>query len=820
MNIYEFVDLTIAVTITAVLILAIKFAFRERLSPKMHKWIWIVLLAQILFFPAKELLPESNFALQTYIPSYEAQAMRGGLISALPGESEAAASDLGIAGGAGASGTVQNPQSEQSTPGQGPGVWTVLGMVWPGGALALLVLFTLRHLTFRRKYGTLPPCTDGALLALFAECKETVGVTRNIVLKTGADTAMLAGIFRPTIYLSDGYDREALRYVMIHELCHYKSRDIFLNILSVVVLCLFWFNPLVWLCFYVFRRDMEIYCDDRVVQITGDRRTYAATLLQAAVGTPFLLATSSLIAGEGETAQRIKRMAAWKKPQLWLSALVIIAAGAIAVALLLNGAPTTKTILYPVQYGGSHVTIDVPADWPAEKPTKHDGNWVFAGGKAGTETIPMSAEIHSAIATAQSARYGTLADTAELAEKTDIVNHIKEHLPGTVQELTVMEGYDWSGAVGKYFSGTTEKAGKRYNWAIGVGWEIYTIWAEEEEASQAELLEIMQTAKYLQRPEEGILTPGEGMLTSAGGYSGYVLDEIDGNIDRAAEKLLGDYLAAYESKSLPLELVTKGYEIHSLVPVEIAEDSPLAVIYPNAYVYKADYELKPKYENFYNYDAYNGSDFKVTESGGQRYREKYLLFAENVYLDKSDAPDTHAFYFVGFLSGAQGEYSSGISESKLKGPEEQLDLLGYQWADVWYDVEIRRNIGKLLQSDYLGDVGKTSKIIRALPLYHLMDTSEGMYRDQAEDRGAVLLTAAEPYGLILNYNIPAFDTYIHERSIADAGILSNTIGNLGQCTIRLHYEDERGRVVRDMAFELEPGFGVNLSKMKITETIK
>lgn len=98
-----------------------------------------------------------------------------------------------------------------------------------------------------------------------------------------------------------------------------------------------------------------------------------------------------------------------------------------------------------------------------------------------------------------------------------------------------------------------------------------------------------------------------------------------------------------------------------------------------------------------------------------------------------------------------------------------------------------------------------------------MDTSEGMYTKEEDNRGAVLLTAKEPFGLILNYNVPAFDSYLHERSIANVSILSNVIGNIQKCTIQHHYNTDSGKKTQIMNFELTPGSGLNLDKMKITE---
>ncbi|MDD2217875.1 MAG: M56 family metallopeptidase [Eubacteriales bacterium] len=780
MDIYEFTNFVIMTTIAAVGILTIKFVLKEKITPRAHVLIWLVLIFQIAFFPIKGLLPESDFALATYVPSYETQEEYREFTAS---EDIAATVEY----------EKQNAKTKELvTTSQMPIQWHKTPLLF---TLLLFALFLTRHILYMRAYYKLPLCNAGDILELFEECKRQVGVKSDIRLKTGADSPMLAGIIRPVIYISSGYSREELRYVIIHELCHYKNKDIWLNILSVTVLCLFWYNPVIWLCFYVFRRDMEIYCDERVIKITEEGKGYAATLLKAAVGTQFLLATSSLISGEKEVVRRINRMAALKKPKVWATATVACVAALFTLSLLLNGASAIKTVTYPTQQDIDNVIFDIPGKWIKGIEKTKEGQLIFDGGKAGTAYLPMSAEVHNAIGAAQSARYGTLKDTAQLAEKTDIVNDIKKSLPGQVEKIDAIDGYDWSGTVGKYFTAVTEKEGKRYNWAIGAGWAMYAVWAEEEQASQKDLLNILKTTRYLERPEDGL-------LTSFGGNIKYYLDEMNQKGNSSANKLLKNYLQANKDIKLPVDKAISGYKIHSLVPVKVKKDSPLAEIYPNAYIYKADYEVFPEYKELYSYDTYNGTDFSITKKGAQRYQEKYLLFTENVYLDKNDVEDIHQFYFVGFLSEEDIE-------------EKGLESVAYELTSIWYYHEIQGNILKYLENKYVGNAVKTSKIIRALPMNHLMDFSSGTYTK--EDKGIVLLTEEEPFGLILNYNVSSFDSYIQECSINNVSILSNAIGNMQRCIIQLHCDTESGKKTRIMDFELTPGGGLNMDKMKITE---
>lgn len=95
------------------------------------------------------------------------------------------------------------------------------------------------------------------------------------------------GIFRPVILLPSSYlansEEKEIRFILTHEFVHICRFDAVKKLFCVTALCLHWFNPLVWLMFFLFNRDMELACDEGVLRQLGVefKTDYAAALIRA-----------------------------------------------------------------------------------------------------------------------------------------------------------------------------------------------------------------------------------------------------------------------------------------------------------------------------------------------------------------------------------------------------------------------------------------------------------------------------------------------------------------------------------------------------------
>lgn len=164
----------------------------------------------------------------------------------------------------------------------------LLTILWLGGAAALLGKKAVLYRRFVRQLkAASTPVTDPALLALSEEIHRKMRLKKSIglVVSSGVSSPMLLGLLHPCVVLPQLHQRDHdLLYTLLHELTHYKRRDLAYRWLVQLVLCFHWFNPLVrWMDREV-SRLCELSCDEAVLRLldASERRAYGDTLLRAA----------------------------------------------------------------------------------------------------------------------------------------------------------------------------------------------------------------------------------------------------------------------------------------------------------------------------------------------------------------------------------------------------------------------------------------------------------------------------------------------------------------------------------------------------------
>lgn len=159
----------------------------------------------------------------------------------------------------------------------------------------------------------------------------------NIFLSDYIASPFVLGLFAPKIYLPSSLSEKEQEYIILHEQHHIRRLDHITKALSFLALSIHWFNPLVWLAFVLFGRDMEMSCDEAVIRKFGGgiRADYSASLLSLATGHR-IIAGTPLAFGEGNTTGRIRNLARWKKPILWTVPVSVCCCIILAVCLLTN----------------------------------------------------------------------------------------------------------------------------------------------------------------------------------------------------------------------------------------------------------------------------------------------------------------------------------------------------------------------------------------------------------------------------------------------------------------------------------------------------
>lgn len=178
-----------------------------------------------------------------------------------------------------------------------------------------------------------------SMILLKRQLRGAVGLGDNIYEAANLKTPCVIGALRPQIFIPAGLAATERRYIILHEQMHLRRRDPAIKICAYCILCLHWFNPFVWLGFLLMGADMEMSCDERVMDELGGKikNAYSLSLLRLAAGRP-ILNGSPLAFGEGGMKERIKNVLNYKKPSRFIVIAAVILAAALTIGLALNRA--------------------------------------------------------------------------------------------------------------------------------------------------------------------------------------------------------------------------------------------------------------------------------------------------------------------------------------------------------------------------------------------------------------------------------------------------------------------------------------------------
>lgn len=174
-------------------------------------------------------------------------------------------------------------------------------------------------------------------LSLRSAVAASIPLEGNVYLCDNIKSPFILGVFRPRIYLTSGMDEAARDCVLRHERAHLRRWDHVWKPLGFVLLAVYWYNPLVWLAYILFCRDMELACDERVIRdmAAEERAVYSQALLDCSQGRRWV-AACPLAFGEVGVKTRVKAVLWYKKPGFWVSVAAVLVCIAVAVCFLTN----------------------------------------------------------------------------------------------------------------------------------------------------------------------------------------------------------------------------------------------------------------------------------------------------------------------------------------------------------------------------------------------------------------------------------------------------------------------------------------------------
>ena len=164
-------------------------------------------------------------------------------------------------------------------------IYVCLFFLWSTLALVLFVRKITIYQSFIQyiKTGN-AEISDIKLLNLLSDCEEKLSIKTRVELSYNPliSSPMMIGFFRPRIVLPVGnMEDKELSYIFVHELIHYKQRDMFYKWLIQIVVCAHWFNPFVYLLEKEVNQSCELSCDEKIISVLDDKakREYGDTLI-------------------------------------------------------------------------------------------------------------------------------------------------------------------------------------------------------------------------------------------------------------------------------------------------------------------------------------------------------------------------------------------------------------------------------------------------------------------------------------------------------------------------------------------------------------
>ncbi len=276
--------------------------------------------AALMLLPLKLLLLRLGCPRRAALPLWIAVAFR--LVS--PAAPRAHISPFNLTGESGLAVNITEPPRFAAV---GVDLTGLAAGIWLLGAVAMVVFGIASYTSLRLKL------------------RFAVRAGENVYASEAVRCSFVLGIARPRIYVSDGLSTDDLAVVVSHERTHIKRKDYLLKIFAYLVLCVHWFNPLVWLMYRLFSDDLELVCDELTLIELGpeNKRGYAELLLRTAASRKRTVMYGLAGFSAGGAKRRIKnalKTKAASKPRL---AAGLTVCALLAAAFATDAAPALTT---------------------------------------------------------------------------------------------------------------------------------------------------------------------------------------------------------------------------------------------------------------------------------------------------------------------------------------------------------------------------------------------------------------------------------------------------------------------------------------------
>lgn len=271
---------SLTASLIIILVFLMKHFLKNRLSPRVYHMIWILVLLRLII----PLQIESPYGIASILPDVyqimdHAYAPQVEKINITQVNTEGMAlehAETGIA------------ISDRQTAVDYFSIISLLSVIWLTGCGTAAAFYVLVMLRFKRQSKRFRRIHDPAITAMVQRSCTRLGINKTIPVYMNTDYPgpCITGIFHPRIYLPQNIISQIhlhqLEHVLLHELAHYKRKDLVYSMGAAIAVIMHWFNPLVWLAIKEIRCDREAAADLLVMELLGQSAiiSYGTTLIK------------------------------------------------------------------------------------------------------------------------------------------------------------------------------------------------------------------------------------------------------------------------------------------------------------------------------------------------------------------------------------------------------------------------------------------------------------------------------------------------------------------------------------------------------------
>lgn len=295
----EVLLVSIMASLLIVLILLAKTVFKEKLSARWHYYIWLLLIIRLVIPYTPEFSVNLNdlFPWIRDTPRFQTENNAIGLDNNL--KAGLKSNDEGKAAEFNTVHDLALPDEKEAfkNPGNEKSIHSKLKLmaletaskIWVIGVLFFaLYIIIINYIMHHRIKLSSVSIESGNIRNILGECKKLVNINDDIpiVYQKHIKTPAVCGVFKTKMLIPadilDQLGPDEIRYIVLHELCHFKRKDTSIGLLQMLLCIVHWFNPLIWYAFGKMKEDREPICDEMVLSYikSDERRNYAETLVK------------------------------------------------------------------------------------------------------------------------------------------------------------------------------------------------------------------------------------------------------------------------------------------------------------------------------------------------------------------------------------------------------------------------------------------------------------------------------------------------------------------------------------------------------------